>query len=135
MMGWGDCPLGCTSYKGWYYSVYPGCMVTLDSTRQEVWTSGWPLGCVSVEVQEKEQGKVAFEVFPNPAADIIHIKVSAAATERYDYKLYNGNGAVILSGNFLNNTQLNLAGLPKGIYLLQVRNKTGNTGLQKILLQ
>jgi len=134
-MGWSDCPMGCNFYKSWYYSVYPGCMVTLDSTAQSSWTPYWRMGCVPVDVEEMKQDRLAFEVFPNPATDIVHIKTPTATTEKYDYRLYNSKGVVILSGNFLNATHFNLAGLAKGLYVLQIMNKAGDSGMQKILLQ
>lgn len=133
-LGWGDCPAGCTSDKNWYYTVYPDCSVSLDSTNFWI-MDAWPQGCLPLAITEAGNNQITFEVFPNPATSVINIKVASSLIDSCDYKLYNSNGQVILSGHLGNNTRLDLAHLPKGIYLLRLLSKTGNTGLQKIILQ
>src|SRR5690606_38173801 len=97
-LGWGDCPAGCTSDKNWYYTVYPDCSVSLDSTNFWI-MDPWPRGCHPSAVTEAGNNQVAFEVFPNPATDLVNIKVVSSLAETYNYKLYDSNGQVVLSGD------------------------------------
>ncbi len=60
--------------------------------------------------------KASIEVFPNPASGNVTIKVPTAA----DYKILNGQGVTVLSGNVKNCQDLDISTLNSGIYILSI---------------
>lgn len=82
-----------------------------------------PLATVSQEVAK-------FTVFPNPTADIINV-IGFNETKKVTYELFTIDGKQIKNGT-LQNAQLHLSELPKGLYLLQLTSE-GNNETKKII--
>ncbi len=61
-------------------------------------------------------------VYPNPVADVLHIKTSLDGD--INYEIFNLNGSVVNSGMFVNK-MINISELKAGVYLLNV-NKSNN---------
>jgi hypothetical protein len=72
-------------------------------------------------------------IYPNPANAIVNI----AYPEIKQIDIIDVNGKTILhkQGTGFNNIQLNVSNLPKGIYLVRVLGKNGNSETQKLVLQ
>ena len=74
-----------------------------------------------------------FIVYPNPAADVLNIEIDDDAaksrTERFEleFRLYDGQGNMLRqSAAKGGSVQINLSGLPDGIYYLHVYDGTNN---------
>jgi len=82
-----------------------------------------PLAVVANQIQK-------FTVFPNPFTDVVNI-IGANEANTVSYNLYTIDGKLIKTG-VLNNTQITLDGLSKGMYLLQLSSE-GRTETKKIV--
>jgi len=70
------------------------------------------------------------KIYPNPTQDLIHIDFSNRFAERCELKLYNIDGALLKKEYFFEEQKkINLADLPSGLYLLQL--KTGGESYQQ----
>jgi hypothetical protein len=65
----------------------------------------------------------SFQVFPNPVSDQINIP-AAFAIEFTAYSIYSTEGKVVQAGQ--TTTQIDVANLPAGSYMLLIENKTQN---------
>jgi len=65
-----------------------------------------------------------FTVYPNPSRDIFIIK-SGAFLDTISYQISDPSGKIIQTGNFAGGeTKINLVGMAKGIYFVQILNTT-----------
>ncbi len=95
--------------------------------------------CLSVE--ENEAQVVGLFVYPNPASDIINIKLSGVVLTQTTFSIYDLVGRQVLSGgigNITNNAAeqiktLNVSSLPRGVYLMNI-NFNGRTETKRIIL-
>jgi len=71
-----------------------------------------------------------FSVFPNPTSDVVNV-IGFNETKTMAYELFTIDGKRIQSG-MLENAQVHLSGLPKGMYLLQL-SSDGKTETKKII--
>ncbi|MFH0867140.1 MAG: T9SS type A sorting domain-containing protein [Bacteroidota bacterium] len=76
-------------------------------------------------------------MYPNPATDIIYINYYSDEEQTVKATVYNSAGSEILFENFncnkgSNLNQLNLSKLPKGLYLLVLKNNSGLIISEKI---
>ena len=70
------------------------------------------------------------EMFPNPNTGIFFIQT----TSDIDYKIFNVNGNVILSGAILKKSQeISLSDYPSGIYYVRIKDKQNNTQTKRII--
>ena len=107
----------CTSAKA---NVRVGCLARLD-------------GGVDEEISS------TFNIYPNPANDHLTIDFSSDNAENYSLHLMDMIGQTIISDNKTsvvgdNQIQLNLNGLAKGIYLLNIQKGDANM-IKKIIVQ
>jgi hypothetical protein len=73
-----------------------------------------------------------FTVFPNPVNDFINVKLYNPATVITNANIYDMNGKLILSPNFVNQT-MDVKSLPTGAYVLILKDAEGNTYSHKII--
>jgi hypothetical protein len=59
------------------------------------------------------------EVYPNPVSDLLHIK--ELPCEVVDYAIFDVSGRMVAAGT--SNGSISVAGLQKGIYLLQIKGE------------
>lgn len=69
------------------------------------------------------------DVFPNPTADVLQIKIQNQQLAGATYALTDTNGKLIAKGNTQENTEISLQNLPAGTYFLKMQK--GNTGVIK----
>ena len=69
------------------------------------------------------------DVFPNPTADVLQIKVQDQQLAGATYALTDVNGKLIVKGNTQDNTQISLKNLSAGTYFLKMQKE--NTGVIK----
>ncbi len=77
---------------------------------------------------EKEWQSLSVRLFPNPARDILSIQMGEAEQGSETYlRLYNPAGQLLQQQAFRTQTELNLVGLSRGIYLVHLRNGNQQT--------
>ena len=69
----------------------------------------------------KESGSSPISVYPNPTTD--RIQISGAHTS-FTFELLDQNGRVVLKGMLFPGESINVAELPKGLYMLRLSNET-----------
>lgn len=87
--------------------------------------SGFAISTVDLRKQASENFDLV--VYPNPAFNHITVKYNDMKAEDATLKLINSLGQVVMEESLSNDCcvkELNVEGLPKGIYLLQVKGKT-----------
>jgi hypothetical protein len=80
--------------------------------------------------------EVIFEIFPNPTRDYITINSGDYTSENIiRIEIINSIGNVVISDQKMNNKRynLNLGGLPSGMYLIRILD--GNKEIQKQILE
>lgn len=77
-----------------------------------------------------------YNVYPNPAKDILIVENLKRERGQYQVRLYNSTGKMVYNNSILNQetTQLNLSDLLRGIYVLSIENN-GTIFIEKIVLQ
>ncbi len=81
-----------------------------------------------------DEAMLAAKVYPNPATHTLYVEVSG--TETREIVLFDISGRMLLAKPVLaQKEELNIANLPAGNYLLQLRNAAGQTAFQRIRKQ
>jgi hypothetical protein len=84
-----------------------------------------------VGLTEQQGGQIAFSIFPNPAQQLLHVKTGTGELPSR-IVIYDLMGAVRLHSGPA--SQLNIADLPSGIYLIEAAQGT-HTARQKFIKQ
>lgn len=105
----------------WKESTIPGALMI-----RPLFGLVWPTGEHAVLSNKKSD----WQIHPNPATD--YIRVSLAQTKTAQYTLTNMTGAVVQRGTLKHNEQINISGLSKGVYLLQIADKGAPQKLIKL---
>jgi hypothetical protein len=120
-IGYGDCPVGCTSWYILQFKVFSDCSVSYLGSVANL-ESGmpfpFPVNCNITQGIAPVQQSFRIGVFPNPAADEIALKLPAAGPVNFD--LFNSTGHRVLSGKIRDKETLSLQGLAPGIYLVRL---------------
>jgi len=98
-----------------------------------------PTGCPSAYIhtafidltinENKNIASLHLEIFPNPVADVLEIKMTNESISKI--QLYNPDGKNI-QADFHNN-KLNLSGLTDGIYFIKIDSKTGRSFMKRFV--
>jgi choice-of-anchor B domain-containing protein len=75
------------------------------------------------------------QVFPNPAGELLTVGLSAAdAAAGWSYRLLSPAGQLLLQGAGIRDAriQLDVQGLPAGLYFLEVRSAAGKVAVRKV---
>jgi hypothetical protein len=75
------------------------------------------------------------DVFPNPATNVVNLNLTGY-TGRSDVSLFDVNGRVVMTRIVSAvNTQLDIAALPSGIYMIRIKNGGKEVNMTKIIKQ
>lgn len=94
------------------------------------------IGCTSSgsatvnNVSGIDESSIAIKIYPNPANNFVNIE----AEGNFTYSLIDISGKTVLRGNGNDKTQLNLDGLQRGAYFIQI-NANGTEITQKLIKQ
>lgn len=80
-----------------------------------------------------DNNTVNLSVYPNPNNGVFSVSTSASGNN--DYFISDATGRVIQNGQFQNKIEISLDNLPTGVYFLNVKNQTGNTMVEKIVIR
>lgn len=75
---------------------------------------------------------LAFKAYPNPVNSYLTIQL-LEDVKQASYSLSNVTGKVLMNGDFVNSHEINIANLPVGIYILNV--KSGTSSFQEKILK
>jgi hypothetical protein len=100
-------------------------------------TPGGP--CITVGLFEQEKPTLQLVAYPNPVVDVLTIVLNSKANGNYVINILDVTGKVVLrqanvSNNIQNKTDLNVANLVAGVYLISV-NQAGNVGQIRFVKQ
>lgn len=80
----------------------------------------------------EEAAPMTFSAYPNPTQGLVTVQVAQA--ESFDYAVYNLQGQLLMQGNVQGNeTLLNMASFPEGIYLISVKANNQQPVYQRII--
>ncbi len=105
--------------------------VTNDTLCEEI-PVGNPVGISSGNLSQLQ-----LLAFPNPAIDVLHLDLKGNR-EAVKIQMIGMDGKVYLRESHRagqSEISLNLAGLPKGVYLLRAETKEGKVGTSRVILQ
>jgi Secretion system C-terminal sorting domain len=91
--------------------------------------------CYSVSIEEVANNIGHFELYPNPAEDIIQIKQGDQNKHIEDYVIIDCLGRVVLSGSVLVYNIIDVSNLEKGTYFLRIQDKENNIFQNKFIKQ
>lgn len=108
--GWENCmdQNGCDKKRTWTFHVAWNCDVTF------IGSSGDPVNPVSVNDVSKTH---PFSIYPNPAANTLHVSGLQAETP---YCVYNLQGRIVATGITAKDVDLSM--IPAGNYMLRLNN-------------
>jgi hypothetical protein len=91
---------------------------------------------VVTSIREPKLGEIDFQVFPNPAQDVLSIQLeSASLKEPVEVQIFNNQGQLLLSKTSASaSIDIPVAELPHGMYILQVKSDD-KVGTQKFIRQ
>lgn len=76
-----------------------------------------------------------FSIQPNPAADVLNLKINDNSTEPFTYEIIAATGLLIKAATATgNNTEIELEGIPNGMYFLRVRQGASSSAIQRFII-
>ncbi len=99
-------------------------------------TGDAPLGEITATTDPSGAGELAFSVFPNPVSSVLNIE-TREATGKMEVRIYNSLGQIVKADRqdyAGSKTTLDVSGLGKGIYTVEVRTLEG-IGVRKIVVE
>ncbi len=123
------------------YKNLPNIQLGLESSVAEPFANGaGPANLIdNIRIQRVDPTGItnkAFQnnisVFPNPSNGVFSVSVPSAKT--YTLEVTDLTGRVIRTENVKGNTQLDLSGNAKGVYMLKITSE-GISGIQKLIVQ
>ena len=97
----------------------------IDATATYVATQA-ECDAVSIDEEFKEQ----IHIYPNPFSNYLNINVPDEGNIK-SVSIQNIQGQVVYKNGFT--SQINLSGLPEGMYFINVENKTGQKSVFKLI--
>ena len=80
--------------------------------------------CIEFLGSVNEIPEVSFELFPNPATEIISVSFDSEPVTK-EYSILDQQGRLIMKGNIaLSGSELNVNQFTKGLYFFQIDNST-----------
>ncbi len=64
----------------------------------------------------------AFDIFPNPANNILHIRNKMTSSQEWQMDMYNVNGQLIRNTSFKDHLTLEISDYESGVYIIQLSN-------------
>ena len=106
----------CTITQGAFTNRYMMLGGTADTTLDvQCWEECGP--CAGIGIEE---AAVDFVVKPNPASDVLFIENTTGTAS--SVAVYSVTGAKVMEQNFEANARLDVAALPRGMYIVRVQN-------------
>lgn len=86
---------------------------------------------------QSPENELSVQVSPNPAYDFLNIRLQTPISSAWSWKLGNSAGQILSNGFVDNSTEatLRLAGLPQGLYFVEIRNTEGKAAVRKVVVE
>ncbi len=106
----------------------------LDGYIDELRISNVVRSFISTGIDDQTANK-DMRVFPNPTKGLVHLEWNVMTSETVDVQVITISGQTVCTDSFsaIGNTTLDLSNLPKGVYFIQLKNKS-QLSTQKIIL-
>ena len=94
---------------------------------------------IQIDAQSNLYGTLEFEVFPNPATDVLNVRLTEDyLTENASIEIYDVNGRLVKTVNLTAGEQLQqlpVDGMISGMYLLRLHNGLGKTSVKRVIIK
>ncbi|MBR4562750.1 MAG: T9SS type A sorting domain-containing protein [Bacteroidales bacterium] len=115
-------------FSGWYYTTGGYYKALCFHQNEElVWQNDYYGTCMIDAVEEEVAPAVS--VYPNPASETVRIEGIGPA----EVQLHNALGQLVKTVE--NTHEINVAGLPQGVYLLRIRDEEGKVFTAKLAVK
>lgn len=82
------------------------------------------------------ENQLAVQLSPNPAHELLNIRLQTATSNAWSWRLNNAAGQTIASGETTAmESSLNLTGIPQGLYFVEIRDAAGQSAVRKVVVQ
>lgn len=86
-------------------------------------------------VNEPASKEASFYLYPNPAKEIVTLKLDYSKNSDFTLSIYNGDGKLVSSEQLhQNQQQINISGMSDGVYLVEIKSKAW-IEQQKLIIQ
>ncbi|MBN2682087.1 MAG: T9SS type A sorting domain-containing protein [Bacteroidales bacterium] len=132
VVGFGDCPSGCTSSRTFKFKVFEDCSVQYWGTVDYI-TGGDqippPTNCMITE--RKQMNKIsAINLYPNPTDEYI---IPETNFDIFNYHITNVLGEILRTGVCENNSPIFVKDLNKGVYFLRILDNNTQLVVKKFI--
>ncbi|MDN5627807.1 MAG: T9SS type A sorting domain-containing protein, partial [Weeksellaceae bacterium] len=87
---------------------------------------------VPLAVDDNLQGAFGIQVYPNPASEVLNIKLNNA--QKATFKIFDLAGQLVKESSSSDQlAEINISGLPKGVYILNIN--TGKESVNKKIIK
>lgn len=96
----------------------------------------FPCGKVNypMSIREIDQNLTSFQVWPNPATDILHVQIlDNTEGMDYTYQLFSLTGKLLQGGRLSDNAEIDVRSLVSGVYFLKTENNLHQTQTVKFI--
>ena len=92
---------------------------------------------LEVRPKAKPSAAPACSLYPNPASGLVRVQVSPSWSKPLLAEVVDAHGNIRFTGRFFKSSfELDVSGLPRGVYLLRVRNAYGSgLAVEKLVRQ
>ncbi|HMR43183.1 MAG TPA: T9SS type A sorting domain-containing protein, partial [Saprospiraceae bacterium] len=85
------------------------------------------------EASQNANSSLSLKLFPNPAGDVLNMKLSRQSREDFRFQIFNSTGQIVKNGIF--EPQISTAGLAEGMYFVKVfSNKNARVLTERFLI-
>jgi len=82
------------------------------------------------------ENQLSVQVSPNPAHDLLNIKLQTSSLGVWSWKLSNAAGQICSMGKeSATETSIQIAGIPKGLYFVEIRDAEGKAAARKVIVE
>ena len=88
-----------------------------------------------VGIEEISQEAAMFQVWPNPATDVLHVQLGdGMESQDYTYQLFSMNGKLLQGGRLSENfAEIDIRNYISGVYILKIENRQHQVQVAKII--
>ena len=119
VIGFGDCPSGCTGFRTYKFQVDTDCSVQYFGSfliPAPDYSFPPPVNCyITTSIVDKKKN-TDFHIFPNPADNVLNIKSDNLSIE--NFFIFNSLGQLMNSGQILKEATVSIDNYSPGLYLI-----------------
>lgn len=78
-----------------------------------------------------DEAEVKFNIYPNPANDVLHVNAGDA---EFEYSFYNSVGQLVLNGTVRGSQAIDISSLSKGVYFIRLTTDS-KSGVERIVVE